>query len=97
MRAYVLLQFKPGKERDVYADLSKIKNITYADVVHGPYDMVLVLEGNIDDIDKTVMSVRQISEVQKTETLLSFNPVAWSDISYELASGHLSSSETADK
>ncbi len=82
--------FQPGREEDVFEELSTFQNIKAADVVHGPYDMVLVLEGDIEDIDKTIMRIRKMRYVEKTESLLSFDPVSWTELSYELASGHLS-------
>lgn len=90
MRAYILIVFQPGREEDVFEELSTFQNIKAADVVHGPYDMVLVLEGDIEDIDKTIMRIRKMQYVKKTESLLSFDPVSWTELSYELASGHLS-------
>ncbi len=90
MRAYILIVFQPGREEDVFEELSTFQNIKAADVVHGPYDMVLVLEGDIEDIDKTIMRIRKMRYVEKTESLLSFDPVSWTELSYELASGHLS-------
>lgn len=89
MRAYVLVQFQPGREEDIYVELNRLNNIKYADVVHGPYDMVVVLEGDMEEIDKTIMCIRRIPYIKKTESLLSFDPLSWTELSYELASGHL--------
>ncbi len=44
VRAYVLLDVQPGKERDVLKKILATKGVTGADVVTGPYDVVAQIE-----------------------------------------------------
>jgi len=79
MRAYVLVDVDPGHEMDIIdgssmsAGISSFAGVVHADVVYGAYDLVVVLEGEPKAIDETIMKLRKIPHVRKTETLLTMN------------------------
>lgn len=78
MRAYVLIQIEPGHEMDITkgkamsAGLSSFKGVIHADVVHGAFDVVAVLEGDPKTIDETIIKIRSIPHVKRTESLITF-------------------------
>lgn len=71
-KAYMLIRIQPGKESEFYAELKKLPNIVGIDFVHGPYDFVVVAEGNASDIDKVVLRIRKIPHILTTETMTAF-------------------------
>ena len=89
MRAYVLIDINPGKETECLQHLSNIEGITYADVVHGATDIVAMIEGDDEIIDKSIMRIRRLQFVKKTQSLLSFQPNIFDELSYELSTGSL--------
>jgi len=50
-----------------------MENITNVDFVHGEYDVVCVLEGIYQDMDKTIVEVRKLPHIRKTTTLTAFD------------------------
>ena len=72
-RAYLLIEVDPGSEANVMRELEKMENITNVDFVHGEHDLVCVLEGGYQDIDKTVVKVRKLPHIRKTTTLTAFD------------------------
>ena len=72
-RAYVLIEVDPGSEANVIRELEKMENITNVDFVHGEYDVICVLEGGYQDIDRTVVKVRKLPHIRKTTTLTAFD------------------------
>ena len=76
MRAYILVQVDPGQEMDIIAGsamnagISSFAGVVQANVVHGAYDIVVVVEGEPKTIDETIMKLRKIPHVRKTESLL---------------------------
>ena len=83
-RSYVLVETQPGKEKESYEAISALKRISRIDFVHGSYDFVVILEGEIRDMDYTVMDIRKAPYVRKTETLLCFEAFSWEDLSGRL-------------
>jgi hypothetical protein len=84
-RAYVLIELHPGKEKE-FCDMilssgflvdSKVER---TDFVHGPFDFVLVLKGEMDDIDARILEMRRSPFVRRTETLLCFEMFDWGDL-----------------
>jgi hypothetical protein len=71
-KAYLLIRIQPGAESEFYAELKKLPNIIGIDLVHGPYDFVVVVEGSASDIDKVVLRIRKISHILTTETITAF-------------------------
>jgi len=41
-------------------------------MVHGAFDVVIILEGDLKTIDDTILKVRSIQGVSRTESLLGF-------------------------
>jgi|YelNatPaOPRAMG01_1025707.scaffolds.fasta_scaffold32124_3 uncharacterized protein with GYD domain len=71
-RSYVLIEVEPGKEDYVIPQLRKMAHVSLVDFVHGDYDVVCVLEGNLKDIDQAVMEVRKLPHIRRTVTLTAF-------------------------
>jgi len=72
-RAYLLIEVDPGNEARIIRQLEKMENVTNIDFVHGEYDIVCVLEGRYQDMDKTIVEVRKIPHIRKTTTLTAFD------------------------
>lgn len=74
-RAYVLVEIQPGKEKEFKDDIlsrgllvdSKEERM---DVVHGAFDVVIILCGVVKDIDRRIIEIRRSPFVVKTETLI---------------------------
>ncbi len=74
-RAYVLVEIKPGKEKEFRDDIytrhilsdSKEERI---DFVHGAFDFVIILRGEVKDVDRRIIEIRKSPFVVKTETLI---------------------------
>jgi hypothetical protein len=71
-KAYLLIRIQPGTESEFYGELKKLPNIIGIDLVHGPYDFVVVAEGSASDIDKVVLRIRKIPHIITTETMTAF-------------------------
>ena len=84
-RSYVLVETQPGKEKESYEAIAASKKISRIDFVHGSYDFVVTLEGEIRDMDHIVMEIRRSPYVRKTETLLCFEAFSWEDLSGRLS------------
>jgi DNA-binding Lrp family transcriptional regulator len=76
LRAYVLVNTKPGTSEKVVKDLrsaKKIKGIVMADSVYGQYDAIVVME--VKDLKELMETVYKVLEknpnIIKTETLIS--------------------------
>lgn len=69
--AFVLICTAPGKEKDVYGNLGKIKEITEAYPLFGEYDIIARVEaedfGRIGEV--IVDKVRHVEGVLDTKTL----------------------------
>jgi hypothetical protein len=79
MRAYILINIDPGYEMDIIdgsamsAGISSFAGVVQSDVVHGAYDIIAVVEGEPKTIDETIMKIRKIPHVLKTESLLTMH------------------------
>lgn len=74
-RAYVLVQIQPGKEKEFSKEILAKKlfvdpEVERMDLVHGPYDFVIVLSGTIKDMDRRIIEIRKSQFIAKTETLI---------------------------
>jgi hypothetical protein len=89
VRVYVLVEVQPGKEKE-FADeiLSKglilDSKVERMDFVHGSFDLVVVLNGAMKDVDARVMAMRKSPFVRRTETLICFEMFTWEDLSGRL-------------
>ena len=68
-KAYVLIRVQPGKEIELYDELKQIPNITGIDLVRGPFDFIVMAEGNASDLDSVVLRIRKTPYVLNTETM----------------------------
>jgi hypothetical protein len=79
MRAYILVNVEPGHELEIIngramsEGLSSFKGVVQADVVHGSHDIVVVVEGEPKTITETILKIRKIPYVIKTESLLTMH------------------------
>jgi hypothetical protein len=88
-RAYVLIQIKPGKEKEfteyvMSRGLVKDINVERMDVVRGSFDAVVFLRGTMKSIDAKIMELRKSPLIQRTETLTCVELLSWEDISGRL-------------
>ncbi|MDE1726813.1 MAG: hypothetical protein KGH89_06060 [Thaumarchaeota archaeon] len=71
MRALCLITVKPGKVDNVLRILQKIRKIIKETmVVTGRADIIVVLQGTIDEINNMVIDFKKIKEIVSTETLI---------------------------
>uniref|UniRef100_A0A7V4E4P3 Lrp/AsnC family transcriptional regulator n=1 Tax=candidate division WOR-3 bacterium TaxID=2052148 RepID=A0A7V4E4P3_UNCW3 len=68
--AYILITVEAGKARDVYEELSKIKEITHVDAIAGPFDIIaLVKAPDFNTIGRLVIEkIQNIPGVERTLT-----------------------------
>jgi hypothetical protein len=85
-RAYMLVEIQPGKEKEFGDEIlsrgllidSKVERM---DFVHGPFDFVIIVHGEMEDIDAKLMEIRKSAFVRKTSTLICFEMFDLVDIS----------------
>jgi len=71
LRALCLITVKAGKVDNVVKILQKIrKTVREVMVVIGRADVVVVLQGTIDEINNMVIDFKKIREIVSTETLI---------------------------
>ena len=71
MRALCLITVKPDRVDPVVETLRKRRKvIREVMVVTGRADICLLLQGNIDEINKTVIDFKRIKDIVTTETLI---------------------------
>ena len=74
-RAYILVVIHPGKENQFREEIMS-KHVLVnpqeerMDFVHGIYDYVIVLIGDVKDIDRRIIEIRKSPFIARTETLL---------------------------
>ena len=84
-RAYMLVLLHSGKEKEFSEEIlskgflvdSKVERM---DFVHGPFDFIVVLRGEADDIDRQILEIRKSPHVRDTVTLLAFEMFEWESI-----------------
>ena len=74
-RAYMLVEIHPGKEKEFGEEILSKKlfadpEVERVDLVHGPYDFVIVLSGTTRDMDRRIIEIRKSPFIVKTETLI---------------------------
>lgn len=73
MRAYILIQTKPGTSEEVVKRIkSHVKEVTQADSVYGRYDAIVIIEApNLESINETLYKViERDPNIIHTETSL---------------------------
>lgn len=88
-KAYILIRVQPGKESELYGELKQMSNIIGIDLVRGPFDFVVVAEGNASDLDNAVLRIRKTPYVLITETMTVWETFPWEEVSGQLDYGHL--------
>lgn len=70
IKAYILIQNEVGASREVARDVAQIKGVTSAEVVTGPYDVIVLAEaGNIDELGRLVVGqVQVVAGITRTLT-----------------------------
>ena len=74
-RAYVLVVIHPGKENEFKEEIMSKHVLTDSkgermDFVHGIFDYVIILVGDVKDIDRRIIEIRKSPFIARTETLL---------------------------
>ena len=85
VRAYVLVELRPGKEKEFCEEILKKglildSKVERTDFVHGSYDFICVLNGQIADIDRRIIELRRSRYIRKTETLICFDMFTWDEL-----------------
>ncbi len=71
MRAFVLLKVSPQETAQLMQDLKQEERIQEANLIHGPYDCVLEVDGkDLEAINGAVMRIRSMPGVTDTLTCL---------------------------
>ena len=89
IRAYVLVELRAGKEKEFCEEIlakglildSKIER---TDFVHGTYDFICLLHGDMKDIDRRIIELRNSKYIRKTETLICFDMFTWDQMKDEV-------------
>jgi hypothetical protein len=88
-KAYILIRVQPGKEAELYGELKQLPNIIGIDLVRGPFDFIVMTEGNASDLDTVVLRIRKMPHVLNTETMTTFEMFPWQEVSGQLDYGHI--------
>ena len=88
-KVYILIRVQPGKEAELYEELKQIPNVTGIDLVRGPFDFVVVVEGTAAEMDTVVLRIRKMAYVLNTETMTAFETFPWQEVSGQLDYGHI--------
>jgi uncharacterized protein with GYD domain len=88
-KAYILIRVQPGKEAELYGELKQVPNIIGIDLVRGPFDFIVIAEGNASDVDTVVLRIRKSPHVLNTETMTAFEMLPWEEVSGQLDYGHI--------
>jgi DNA-binding Lrp family transcriptional regulator len=70
VQAYILIQTEVGKAAQVAKEVSKIKGVTSAEDVTGPYDVIVRAEARtVDDLGKLVVAkIQGVDGITRTLT-----------------------------
>ena len=69
-RAYILIETQVGRARDVLTALRSMENVSEADIITGPYDLIALAEADdmVALVDLVTAQVQNIEGVQRTIT-----------------------------
>lgn len=71
VKAYVVAIVKRGTEHEVAERIRKMEGVTEVIVTYGMWDIVARIEAeSMGHIDEIITDIRQISEIEQTNTLL---------------------------
>jgi DNA-binding Lrp family transcriptional regulator len=71
-KAFVLIETVVGRNKEVVTALQKLKGVTSVNAVTGPYDVIVIIEGdNLNDIgDLVTAKIHPIEGISRTVTCL---------------------------
>ena len=71
-KAFVLIETEVGKTKDVVNALQKLKGVNSVDTVTGPYDIIVILQGDsLNDVGNLVTGkIHPIAGISRTVTCL---------------------------
>ena len=70
-KAFVLIETAQGRSKEVVTALKKIDRVKSVDTVTGPYDVIVVIEGETqNDIGNLVFKIHPIAGISRTVTCL---------------------------
>lgn len=67
--AYILLNVDPGYEEEVIKTVRAIGRVTEAYRIYGIYDTIIKVDGESEEIKKTIMQIRGQHHIRSTLTL----------------------------
>lgn len=71
MKGFIMINVEPGSEKHVFDSLQRIKDIREVVPVYGEYDFIAIADVEaISDLNRIVLSVREIPNVTNTRTIL---------------------------
>ena len=71
MKAFVLIETKMGKGREVVTAIGKLDGVTSVDAVNGPYDVVVVVKGNsLNEIGDLAARIHPVPGISRMVTCL---------------------------
>jgi len=66
-----MVNVAPGKEKEVYLNIKKMKSVREVYHVFGEFDFVVIIETqSLSELNKTVDEIRSIEGVVKTQTVV---------------------------
>ena len=71
-KAFVLIETAVGRTKEVVTALSKLKGVNSVDTVTGPYDIIVILQGeSLNDIGNLVTGeIHPVPGISRTVTCL---------------------------
>lgn len=71
-KAFILIETEAGKNKEIVNELRQLEGVKSVDIVTGPYDIVVVAEGEtLDEIGELVTdNIHAIPEISRTVTCL---------------------------
>jgi DNA-binding Lrp family transcriptional regulator len=71
LKGFVMINVEPGTEKAVHDALQRIKGIREVVPVYGERDFIAIADvESISDLNRAVMSIREIGGVTYTQTIL---------------------------
>jgi len=70
--AYVMIKLEAGKDKEVFAEIKKLREIEEASVTYGAYDLLIKVKFKaIEELDRFIFDViRRIPGVKETATMV---------------------------
>ena len=74
-KAFVLIETTVGKTKEVVTSLRKLKGVKSVDPVTGPYDVIVIIEGeSLTDIsDQVTVKVHRVPGISRIVTCLTID------------------------